>query len=309
MPTRFIPSIQDTVCFQNVSTYQYVEGDIYGWSIDYERESLPTDSNVPIYFILDSMNHAAFSHWVYESSTWLPLYKQLQKTYPSMKLVFESPKQFKCLYLEYYGISVDSICFREQLETTNYCFFHTYTSLNDRQIPDIYYDNLEQYHSNFNGIQKEKDISILYLPRGNKENLQGPNNRVYNIQEDLKQVVRFYGGVVYETDTTTSLEDQISLVKRAKCILLDYGSNLWVNGLFAEKSHILCLNIGWTHHQQYPAMSALWYKIHEKNTLQQFFAYPSDEQASSAVRVVCFQLDHIVAEIQRYLQGLSVEPV
>ena len=66
-------------CFENVTAYETLEGPDFAWKITYEKESLPQENTTKaIYFILDANNQAAFSHWVYESATWLPFYKELQ---------------------------------------------------------------------------------------------------------------------------------------------------------------------------------------------------------------------------------------
>jgi hypothetical protein len=288
-------------CYKNVSQYKPLEGPEFAWEITYEKEALPESTELPIYFIVDSMNHAAFSHWVYESSTWLPFFLNIQSQFPTCRLVFEESKRFKHLYLDYSGISSDRFCLRKDMQAENYCFFHTYTSLNDTSIPSIYYKNLLDYKASFDRCQTEKSIPLLYLPRGTKENLHGTNNRVYGIQNDLKDFVRQLGGTVYETDETTHLHEQILLVKQAKVILLDYGSNLWVNGLFATNSKLICLNIGWKQHPIYPSFGFVWKEIHKTNTVEEIFAYPSDEKTEDGIAIVQF---HSAEVIQKILSSL-----
>jgi hypothetical protein len=283
-------------CFQNVSEYKAIEDPDYCWDIVFEKESTPMNQEAPVYFILDSQNHAAFSHWVYENATWLPFFLQIQTNYPSCSIVLNELKDYKKLFLQDYGIPLGKIRLVSDIEKENYCFFHTYTSLNDKSIPEIYYTNVLEYEKRL-GNPLPKTIPLLYLPRGTKENLQGPNNRTYNVQTQLKKFVKDMGGTVYETDTTRSLQDQITLVKSAKIILLDYGSNLWVNGLFAQNSNILCLNIGWMHHQQFPSLKCVWNLIQKKNTIKEIFAHPSDESSDSSIPVVCFHLPFIINDI------------
>ena len=291
-------------CFQNVSEYKALEGPDFCWSVSYESESYPTNHESAIYFILDCSNHGAFSHWVYESSTWLPFFLQVQAEYPSCFLVIKQLKTFKKLYFDFYGISEHSILVEPTIEKKNFCFFHTYTSLNDKELPDIYYRNLLQYEKKLQSFlsNETKEIPLLYLPRGTKENFIGVNNRMYDIQNDLKELILNMGGTVYETDTTTKLSDQIAIIQKAKVILLDYGSNLWVNGLFARKSHLLCLNVGWDQHLQYPSLSVLWDKLQETNTIQQIFAYPSDEKQENGVALVKIQLPCVIQALEEALQ-------
>ncbi len=293
--------------FTNVQQYTWKEeNDAYAWQITYEAHVDKPSPEKPIYFILDSMNHSAFCHWVYENALWLPLFQKIKKEYPSCKLVLEDQKQYKQLFFDFYSIPKDCICLHKDIESENTCVFHAYTSLNDPSIPFVYYKYLQDFKENIDSIPVDKTVSILYLPRGTKENLQGPNNRSYNIQEQLKEILTVSGGTVYETDKTNRLEDQIRLVKSAKIILLDYGSNLWVNGLFAQSSQILCLNIGWQHHFQFPSLNHIWNQIHKTNKVTQVFAYPSEQTAENTVPVVCFQLQDILRELQ-YLLDISRE--
>lgn len=290
-------------CFQNVSEYNAIEGPDFCWNIRYESETYPLTTAAPIYFILDSSNHAAFSHWVYENATWLPYFLEIQQRYPSCRLVLKQMKTYKQLYADFYGVSRDCMVVAPPLEKENFCFFHSYTSLNDKAIPDIYHKNLLHYQKRLEILfeQKEKKIPLLYLPRGSKENFLGANNRTYDIQTDLKQHVLNMGGTVYETDTTTDLHTQIQLIQNAKIILLDYGSNLWVNGFFARNSKIICLNIGWNQHSQYPSLEILWKAIQETNTISQVFAYTSNEKNIEGISLVKIHISHVLQSISEAL--------
>jgi hypothetical protein len=295
-----MPFIQDKIispeirCFQNVTNYSSTEDPSFHWSIDYEEEIYPVENSSNIYFILESANHEAFSHWVYESSVWLPQYIELKKTFPSCSLIIEKWKDFKKLFFKKYSISEENIQLRSQLPSTNFCFFHTYTSLNDKNMPTIFYKNITSYVEFLNiDNTRNKDISILYLPRGTKENLQGPNNRIYNIQNNLKKLVLDLSGVVYETDTTTSLDNQISIVSRANIVILDYGSNLWVNGCFANNSLLLCLNIGWQQHKLFPSLEFLWNYISSQNRITEIFADYTPPTFENDTAVISFDFEQV----------------
>lgn len=278
-------------CFKNVLHYKCNEEPLYNYTIECDCEEYPNSKSENIYFILETPNHEAFSHWVYENSTWLPLFLLLKKRYPSCLLVIERMKDFKKLFFEKYRIPDNSIVLRDTMKEDNYCFFHTYTSLNDKEIPEIYYKNVSNYFTQLPSKPFTKEISILYLPRGTKENLQGPNNRLYNIQDDVKRLVNELGGVIYETDKTTLLDQQIDIVRKSKVILLDYGSNLWVNGCFAEDSVILCLNIGWEHHLLFPSLGYVWNHIESLNVIKQIYAENKETITLENVPVVSFDFD------------------
>ena len=117
-------------CFKNVTNYSYTEDPLFQWKIQYEIEEFPENTSVPIYFILDSANNSAFSHWVYENATWLPYFLEIQKKYPSCFLVLESIKEYKYMFVSFYGISLGSIRLRSEISTSNFCFFHTYFKRN-----------------------------------------------------------------------------------------------------------------------------------------------------------------------------------
>jgi hypothetical protein len=305
MPTLREKWLDTIRCFQNVTEYKALEAPDFCWSINYDSESYPMNNESSIYFILDGSNHAAFSHWVYESSNWLPFFLEVQREYPSCYLVVNQMKTFKKLYFDFYGIPQDCILVEPEIEKKNFCFFHTYTSLNDTEPPPIYYGNLINYerilHKSL--VDHQKEIPLLYLPRGTKENFVGVNNRAYNIQNDLKELVLSMGGTVYETDTTTNLTNQIDIIQKSTVIVLDYGSNLWVNGFFARNSKLICLNIGWNQHIQYPSLAILWDKIQETNTITQIFAHTSDDkQEEDGVPIVSIQLPCVIQALKETLE-------
>ena len=62
-------------------------------------------------------------------------------------------------------------------------------------------------------------------------------------QRELRTILTSYipTAVIYDTDTTSSMRDQIELVRSARVLLVDYGSSLLVNGFFCQDSHIYVL--------------------------------------------------------------------
>jgi len=289
--------------FSNVTNYTWTESNHYAWQITYESKDQQPQIDRPFYFILDSANHEAFSHWVFENSTWIPSYLELKQRYPTCKLVLEKHKDFKNLFLSFYGIEISDVCLHSEIDSTNYCFFHRYVSLNDPHVSDSYKKIFSSFKEKLDEITCEKkDISILYLPRGTKENLQ-TNDRIYNIQDDLRNYILNVGGTVYETDSTTSLETQIQIVKRAHMIILDYGSNLWVNGLFSKDSYILCLNLGWTHDLQFPSMGLIWEEIAKQNIIYEIFAHHVIKDDKNNLSTVFFFIGEIIHKIESVLEG------
>jgi hypothetical protein len=248
---------------QNVASIKTDETYHYGWTLTYNPSDLSGD--MTRYFILDSENTGAFSHFVFEASIHLPMFRALKEKYPECKIALKNRRGFKKLFLDYSGVSWDDVVTFEELHPSNECFFHVYTSLNDKNVPPDYYTLSKHYLNSYASIPCDKTIKLLYLPRGSKENHQGSTDRTYPLQEELVKFVESVGGTVYWTDTTETLEDQIRIVRSAQIILCDYGSNLWVNGNFAKNSLIICMNIGWMHHTIYPAFKFLYDSILETN--------------------------------------------
>ena len=62
-------------------------------------------------------------------------------------------------------------------------------------------------------------------------------------QDKLVETLRDYipTAEIYETDTTTTMKEQIEKVRGARVLLLDYGSSLLVNGFFSENTYIYVL--------------------------------------------------------------------
>lgn len=288
-------SIAETTlkCFQNVKDYKYIEENVIEWEIHCEAQAEPSTEDVPIYFILDTINHHAFAHWVFEDLVFVEEYKKLLQRYPNCQLVIDQERDYKKLFFKYFSIPYENVIVRSQMKETNFCYFHTYLSLNAKTQFSLFFERVEKLKSTFDRIQVTKDIPILYLPRGTKENLQGGNNRVYDVQEELKEIVKSLGGVVYETDRTTDLEEQVRMVKRSMVIILDYGSNLWVNGMFAEQSQIVCLNVGWRQHTIYPSYYKLWEEVVKRNKLTEFFAIGAYGKTENDVAIVRFQKEPI----------------
>ena len=53
--------------------------------------------------------------------------------------------------------------------------------------------------------------------------------------------MHFPSSVIYFTDNTKNIRDQITLVRRAKILIVDYGSNLLFNGFISEATKILVI--------------------------------------------------------------------
>jgi hypothetical protein len=295
MNIQILSNIEGIQECNNVTSISYIgDGKLYGWNITVVPS---TTGSVQYYYILDTTNENAFSHWVYESALFIPEYLELLKKYPTCKLAIKSKKSYKTLLFKYYNVPLENICLFEEISDANTCFFHQYISLNDPNIPALFQNNVLRFKELFSSIPNTKTISFLYLPRGIKENMTGVNDRKYNVQPILKEIITSMGGVVYETDNTTDLREQIAMVRSSKCIILDYGSSLWVNGLFASDSRIICLNIGWAQHLQFPSLEFIYNKILEKNTFKEIRSIGSSVSQDDGIPVCYIPIESVMREV------------
>lgn len=299
---------------ENVQSIQCQEEGKRGWSetagCGYEVSYLPpTNETKQVYYLLDTHNQNAFAHWVFENFIYIDEYFEIKKEYPSCKVVIDEMKDYKLLFLKSKGIQESDIIVSKNFDvyyktlalqrdddrvaSPNIVFFHPYTSLNNTKV----IGNFPMYLNKFIDTDiPEKTIPILYLPRGTKENFAG-GDRQYSVQGRLLTLVENMGGTIFYTDTVSSLEEQRRIVKSAKIILLDYGSNFWVNGFFAVNSNIIMLNIGWRQEERYPEFKILYDIISKKNkSLHNLMASYTD--FSRTPNVVYHEFDHIYSIIQ-----------
>jgi hypothetical protein len=193
---------------------------------------------------IDGKADEPFGHWVFESGIFLPLYHRLKKQYPLLRLLSMNSKKYKQIF--YNGFRLNQEDISSEVEKTNTVIFVQWNSLGDHSIPRRYeFLNHAQsfYESLVTPKEKiKKSIDILYLPRGTKENYKS-NDRHIPAQDTLLRSIcsHFPSTVIYNTDETTNVCEQIHLVRSSKILLLDYGSSLLVNGFFAEDCLIVVL--------------------------------------------------------------------
>lgn len=211
----------------------------YGWDV----ETGKANENDPhaYYFYIDCP-YTAFGHWIFESSHLILLYKKLKTQYPSLKIVSYVERKFKKQMYSLFGLEESDIL-TEIKSFNNTFFFPKTSSLGDHTGIEYYMKTIHEYYNEI--ISKcspiEKDITVLYLPRGSLEN--GGQDRTIGVQSQLIEYVKTIpNSCVYYSDMTQNMIDQINIVRRAQIIILDYGSNMMFNGFFAEGSQILVLN-------------------------------------------------------------------
>ena len=110
----------------------------------------------------------------------------------------------------------------------------------------------------------EKTIEHLFLPRNSSQNYT-PNDRVIDYTQ-IRTILAEKEYTLYKTSDTTDFHAQIQLVRSAKHIYLDWGSNYFVNGFFANASNIYIVNqmMG---QLNYPFLMIIFQMIQQANTL------------------------------------------
>lgn len=270
----------------------------FGWDLEVDSDSNRSEH---IYFYIDTLFQDAFSHWVFESGIYLILFKELKNKYPTIKLLFKEIKNYKKIFFNVFNI-------HEQDYTTTFIpkskvlfptyqschiFFENYTDSNDTILDKNYIHYLENFRNVLIKIQ-EKDIDILYLPRAVKENYVG-NNRIINIQEDLKKYISTIpNSYILDTDTVTDIKDQINLIQRSKNIIMDYGSSYLVNSFFADNSNIIVLSFD-IHHIMQKILKMVCDLSKEKNK-NVFFIKEISKEGNQPI-YINFNLDDVIKGI------------
>jgi hypothetical protein len=193
------------------------------------------------YFILDSKYNEAFAHWVYENAIYIPLYMALKQQYPKLRLVLLTKRNYKNLFLNYFCVSPNDICYIEDIQVQNKTFFYDPISfLNDKEITETYKEHVNRFIDGlFEKLPKiiNKTIDTLLMPRQKLENYKN-NDRTYDTTKLENEIKANEKNYILHTDTITDLHEQMFLVRQSKNIILTDGSPLLVNGIFAIESKI-----------------------------------------------------------------------
>lgn len=216
------------------------QSDGFGYNVTYDNTETGTEEK-SYYFYFDGIYSDAFGHWIFEGAVALCLWAELKKKYPSLKILTNLRRSYKdCLYRAF-DISEEDVAY--SIETNNTVLFTRYLTFFDPTMNEGKYGvYLDEFHKALTqGREVQKDISILYLPRGRLENYKG-NDRIIENQHEIEALVRSYpGSQVYYTDQTKDMRDQIDKVRRAKILICDYGSNFTFNSFFCEDTYIITL--------------------------------------------------------------------
>ena len=219
------------------------------------------------YFNMNCLFNEAFGHWVLEVAIFLGIYKNLKKQIPNLKLYMPNFRHFKMAFLNAFDIPKDVIA--ETIQPNNTCFFTDRISHNDSVFNEtykVYLDNFISYfHSNVEKIQK--DIDLIYMPRGRRENYVENDRRITN-EDNIELLLKDkYNSIVFNADNAPeNFIDQVKLINRAKIVVLTYGSAFFVNGCMLKNCKILVLDKIESQFN-YPYMRFLRDYIAENNTI------------------------------------------
>jgi len=224
----------------NITDHSLVKWNEYGLLVDDSGSSEKHHNYFNMYCLYDT----AFGHWTLEVGIFLVIYKKLKIQIPDLQLYVPNFRFFKEAIINSFDISKDHIV--NSIGSTNNTFYfperisHNCMTLNPRY--EYYFNNfLDVFKSEVQNI--EKDIDILYLPRGRKENFIGNDRRITNEDNIELFLKESYNADIYNSDNATNnFIDQVKLISRAKIIILTYGAGFWVNSIFLRDTKIICLN-------------------------------------------------------------------
>ena len=265
---RNVIEIYTVFTVANVVQYEFMNYNT--WSLT----TSPTGSPTSVCLVIDTLYDDAFSHWVFESAIYLPLFTILKHYYfPFLKLVLKSRKQYKRLFCTYFGISDDDIVYEVPAE--NQCFFPSpISSLNDNAVHPDYLRQLDAFWDMFKAPGYAKSVSVLVLPRQSRENYAG-NDRIIDSTAVVAYTKRIPNSAILHTDDVTDLCRQLHTVRSANVIVVDFGSSWFVNGMFSYDADVVVhTGIYTNEHTAFNKLNVIVSKIAAQNKSQMLFPNP-----------------------------------
>ena len=150
----------------------------YGWNVIIDNLNTEIEQ---YYFCIDHEHDEAFGHWTLESAIYLILFDKLKQMYPNIKILnYLAVRNYKKSFYKSFNIKDEDVSY--SIENKNNCIiFPRYTTHHDINLKGVYQNYLEKFYNyliNKSNINN-KDINILYLPRGNIENNKGNDRVIY----------------------------------------------------------------------------------------------------------------------------------
>ena len=220
---------------KNIRNYEYVN--FNSWKVE-TNDELHGDKE-DIYLVIDTHYHDAFGHWVFESAIYLPLFFLLKKVHPSIKIWFKSPRNYKKIFCEYFGILPTDYVYSVSLADANLCFFPSpISALNLPELHTDFIKHLNIFWDLFKYTTGTNVYTITVLPRQVKENVK-ENDRIipFNILTDYLHLIN--NSKILHTDTVTQLIEQIETIRKSSIVVVADGAAFQVNGMFCYGKEII----------------------------------------------------------------------
>jgi hypothetical protein len=211
---------------------------------------------------IDSFDHEAFAHWVFECAIILPgvvnsaVLPTLRK-----KIILANKKTYKILFCRYFGIQDEQI----RYDSTR---FGSPFRLIDNPIKKEYPILLDAFFNQFSS-HVTPDVDFVVMPRQKKENYV-PNDRACPLTPFL-DVFQKSGRThrIVHTDEITDLQAQIDIVNSGRNLVVVDGAAFLVNGMFCSGKQIYVISCSLVEEQSkiYPMMKLIYDKIKQKNNV------------------------------------------
>lgn len=249
--------------YDNVSTYKFTH---CVPSVDINVNLVDSDGQLNVYYIFDAPGGDAFAHWVYESFITYPIFLELKKIYPNIKIITSNKKKYVKLFFRLFDDDTEIVY---DINNNNICFFPPILSLNDNLIDvNLFNDLIDKYIRKINSlIVTECSNNIILLPRNKKDNylLNDREADLYNMNDYIID----NNGTILNTYEINNLNIQFNIVNSFKNIILDYGSSFFVNAMFLNGRNVLVID-SFNHSPQIDAfvsMKLLYNKIRDRNNV------------------------------------------
>lgn len=240
--------------------------------------------NKSVFLFVETVNHDAAAHWVFESCVFLVSFEMLQKKYPDIKLYIKEPKTYKTKFCDFFGVPfVTSLvpgCTVVVPVPKTMMLIKT-VSESFRRIIDNFWDHFEKYRS------LQPKIRVLIMPRGKLENCK-PNDRVIQFDKIFQLLADCQEPyMTLNTDETRTIDEQASKVGEAENVVLCSGSAFLINSLFLTKRKVIVIGEPDMEYQasHYPRFGYLYKKCLSANEVALFRS--GEESALPTLRKCC----------------------
>ena len=221
----------------NIRSYSHAN--FNSWVIETFTPETSNKSQPNRYFAADTEYNTAFSHWVFETAIYLPLFKKLKSIYPDLKLYLQNMRQYKNLFCKYFGIDDKDITYKFDTSMQSICYFPSpISALNEKSLPPKYVDYVNKFMDYFIDTENKTTYSVNIMPRQIKENFIH-NDRQIPFNQIIESTNSIPDRIITNTDSIDNLQSQINAVRFSKINVFTDGSPFLVNGMFSYNKHVI----------------------------------------------------------------------